>query len=350
MRLALSESWFALSRADQNEALEVAAGQTGRPAHLLEKDIWVVWALSAIYGSTLSEKLTFKGGTSLSKVYKIIDRFSEDIDLTYDIRELVPDLLQNGNPIPVSASQEKKISSAVRARLPGWIADSVQPVLQYALVGSGAQAKFRVDGKDCEKLILDYRPVKTGTGYAAASIQLEFGARATGEPNSRHVVDCDMASVIEGVEFPVAAPLVMAAERTFWEKATAAHVYSLQGRLRGERYSRHWYDLVAMSETGRAATAVVDDQLARSVAEHKSRFFVEKDANGSKVDYLKAVTGGLQLVPTGAALSALQSDYSAMLDDGLLALNQLPFDEMMKKCTAIEDEVNQRARDRQESL
>jgi hypothetical protein len=191
----VSESWFALSRADQNEALEVAAGQTGRPAHLLEKDIWVVWALSAIYGSTLSEKLTFKGGTSLSKVYKIIDRFSEDIDLTYDIRELVPDLLQNGNPIPVSASQEKKISSAVRARLPEWIADSVQPVLQYALVGSGAQAKFRVDGKDCEKLILDYRPVKTGTGYAAASIQLEFGARATGEPNRRHVVDCDMASV-----------------------------------------------------------------------------------------------------------------------------------------------------------
>ena len=92
----MSESWFALSRADQAEALEVAAGRTGRPAHLLEKDIWVVWALSAIYASPLAEKLTFKGGTSLSKVYKIIDRFSEDIDLTYDIRELVPDLLQGG--------------------------------------------------------------------------------------------------------------------------------------------------------------------------------------------------------------------------------------------------------------
>jgi len=92
------------------------------------------------------------------------------------------------------------------------------------LVGSGAQAEFRVDGKDSEKLIIDYRPVKTGTGYAAASIQLEFGARATGEPNSRRAVDCDMAAVIKAVEFPVAAPLVMAAERPFWEKATAAHV------------------------------------------------------------------------------------------------------------------------------
>tara|TARA_B110000503_G_scaffold69633_1_gene108520 strand:- start:237 stop:1268 length:1032 start_codon:yes stop_codon:yes gene_type:complete len=343
----LSESWFALSRADQAEALEVAAGRTGRPAHLLEKDIWVVWALSAIYGSPLAEKLTFKGGTSLSKVYKIIDRFSEDVDLTYDIRELVPDLLQGGHPIPVSASQEKKITSAVRTRLPEWIAGWVKPVLEGSLVSSNAQAEFRVDGKDREKLIIDYRAVKTGTGYAEASIQLEFGARATGEPNSRHMVHCDIAPVIEGVKFPVAAPLVMVAERTFWEKATAAHVYSLQGRLRGERYSRHWYDLAAMAKTGHAAQAAGDHQLARAVAEHKSVFFAEKDANGSKVNYHKAVTGGLQLVPAGAALAALESDYTAMLEDGLLALHQPSFAEIMEKCLAIQDEVNHKARDGQ---
>ena len=343
----MSESWFALSRADQAEALNVAAGRTGRPAHLLEKDIWVVWALSAIYASPLADKLTFKGGTLLSKVYKIIDRFSEDIDLTYDIRELVPDLLQGGNPIPVSASQEKKITSAVRARLPEWIAGSVKPVLEDSLVSSRALAEFRVDGKDSEKLIIDYSAVKTGTGYAAASIQLEFGARATGEPNSRHMVDCDIAAVIEGVEFPVAAPLVMAVERTFWEKATAAHVYSLQGRLRGERYSRHWYDLAAMAKTGHVALAAGDRHLARAVAEHKSVFFAEKDANGSKVNYLKAVTGRLQLVPAGAALAALESDYTAMSEDGLLALHQPLFAEIMEKCLSIQDEVNHKARNGQ---
>jgi hypothetical protein len=104
----LADSWLTLSREDQAEALEVASAQTGRPPHLLEKDIWVVWTLSAIYESALAEKLTFKGGTSLSKVYKIIDRFSEDIDLTCDIREVVPELLRNGNPIPDSPSQAKK--------------------------------------------------------------------------------------------------------------------------------------------------------------------------------------------------------------------------------------------------
>jgi predicted nucleotidyltransferase component of viral defense system len=86
----VAESWFSLSAADQGEALEVAAGRSGRPARLLEKDIWVVWALDVIYRSPLASALTFKGGTSLSKVYQVIDRFSEDIDLTYDIRHWCP--------------------------------------------------------------------------------------------------------------------------------------------------------------------------------------------------------------------------------------------------------------------
>lgn len=182
----MSESWFALSRDDQAEALEVAAASTGRPPHLLEKDTWVVWTLSAIYESALAEKLTFKGGTSLSKVYKIIDRFSEDLDLTYDVREVVPDLLRDGNPIPASSSQAKKITDAVRDRLPDWIKNTVQPILETAIQRDGVQATLSLAGKENEKLILTYTPIKVGTGYAASTIQLEFGGRATGEP---HEVD-----------------------------------------------------------------------------------------------------------------------------------------------------------------
>ena len=242
----MADAWFTLSREAQDEALEVAAAHTGRAPHLLEKDIWVVWTLSAIYGSALAEKLTFKGGTSLSKVYKIIDRFSEDIDLTCDIRELVPELLRDGHPIPASASQAKKITDRVRDRLPLWIEGKVLPVLLSALQRDGVKASLSLAGNDKEKLILAYEPIKRGTGYAASTILLEFGGRATGEPHQPHVVSCDMAPAIQGVVFPKAHPLVMAAERTFWEKATAAHVYCRQGRLRGERYSRHWYDLAAM--------------------------------------------------------------------------------------------------------
>ncbi len=337
----MAEPWFSLSPEDQAEALEVAAGQSGRPAHLLEKDIWVVWTLSAIYGSALADKLTFKGGTSLSKVYKIIDRFSEDIDLTYDIRELVGDRLRDGNPIPASSSQEKKISSAVRSRLPDWIKGTVQPILESALTSAGLKATLTQAGDNQDKLILAYPAVRTGTGYAAPTIQLEFGARATGEPNQVHPVSCDMAPLIEGLEFPTAHPLVMAAERTFWEKATAAHVYCLQGRLRGERYSRHWYDLAAIAKTEHLDKAIADHALARQVAEHKSMYFAEKDAAGNWVDYVAAVSGALQLIPEGESLKALANDYAAMLEDGLLAVEQPEFSELLDRCRAIQNRVHQ---------
>ena len=340
----MPESWFELSSADQSEALEVAAGRSGRPAHLLEKDIWVVWALSAMYDSPLGDSLTFKGGTSLSKVYKVIDRFSEDIDLTYDIRELVSDLLRDGNPIPASASQEKKITSAVRSRLPQWIEQTVHPVIEHALVASGLQAELSLAGKDSDKLIITYPATKKGTGYAAATIQLEFGARATGEPHQRHHVACDITPLIEGVRFPTAQPLVMAAERTFWEKATAAHVYCLQGRLRGDRYSRHWYDLAALAKTTHFASAASDYELARQVAEHKSMFFAEKDVDGGKVDYFQATSGDLRLIPQGPSLDALEKDYAAMLEDGLLAFEQPTFETVMASCAAIQDEINRLAR------
>ena len=76
------EPFLKLSRDDQREVLEQAREKTDRPTHLLEKDVWVVWTLGALFDSPLAADLTFKGGTSLSKAYKVINRFSEDIDLT----------------------------------------------------------------------------------------------------------------------------------------------------------------------------------------------------------------------------------------------------------------------------
>ena len=121
------------------------------------------------------------------------------------------------------------------------------------------------------------------------------------------------------------------------------HVYCLQGRLRGERYSRHWYDLVAIAKTPYFAAACADRSLARAVAEHKSIFFVEKDVAGVKIDYFAATSGQLQLIPTGESLKALQNDYAAMLEDGLLALNQPSFADIIERCRAIQGEANRQA-------
>ena len=113
-------SYFALSSKDRIDALEVAASTLGRPADLLEKDIWVVWALDALFSSRIGEHLVFKGGTSLSKAYKAIDRFSEDVDLTYDIRQIIPDLIEDpDNPYPPNRSQAKngRRPSALASRI-----------------------------------------------------------------------------------------------------------------------------------------------------------------------------------------------------------------------------------------
>lgn len=336
----MPESWFALSREDQAEALEVASGRGGRPAHLLEKDLWVVWILSVIYESSHATKLTFKGGTSLSKVYKIIDRFSEDIDLTYDIRELVPDLLRDGNPIPASPSQEKKITSAVRARLSYWIKEVINPLIEAALSAANLQAELTIIGKDQDKLLIRYPAVKAGTGYAAPTVLLEFGARSTGEPNAPHEVTCDIAPYVQDIAFPSAQPRVMFVERTFWEKATAVHVYCHQQRPTRVRYSRHWYDLAAIARTAYFGSAIRDRHLARSVAEHKSLFFSEKDEIGRRIDYFRAVNGFIKLIPEGASLTALAGDYAAMIEDGLLPVDQPQFTELLDQCRSIEEMVN----------
>ena len=134
----------------------------------------------------------------------------------------------------------------------------------------------------------------------------------------------------------------MQVERTFWEKATAVHVYCLQGRLRGERFARHWYDLVRLDSAGLTEHALADREIAEAVAALKTMFFREKDASGNWVDYHAAVAGHLQLVPVGASLDALTDDYARMVEDGLLLDEAEPFAELMASCQEIADRANRR--------
>jgi hypothetical protein len=337
----MADAFLLLPAEDRREALNVAADRSGRPAHLLEKDVWVVWALTTLYSSPLGEHLVFKGGTSLSKAYGVIRRFSEDVDLTYDIRAIAPDLVgDNGEALPKTRSEEKRWTSEVRKRLPEWVTGSVQPVIAEALTSGPLSAAIRVDG---EKLFIDYEATTMGSGYVAPSVMLEFGARSTGEPASLRDVTCDADGLVDGVVFPTARPRVMHAERTFWEKATAIHVFCLQERLRGDRFARHWHDVARLDEAGFAAAAFADRELANAVARHKTMFFAEKVADRSQIDYASAVNGSLQLVPVGDGAKALAEDYARMVDDGLLLEEAEAFETLMERCADIAARANSAA-------
>ena len=311
-----SQTYFELSTEDKIDALEAAASALGRPADLLEKDIWVVWALNALFDNPVGDHLVFKGGTALSKVYKAINRFSEDIHLTYDIRQIIPDLIENpDDPYPPNRSLARKWTETVRERLEEWVKTASHSILSESIKTQGVAAAL-VHKED--QLYLEYEAVRRGTGYVRPAVLLEFGARSTGEPAERHSIHCDISDALPDLVTPTAHPRVMRAERTFWEKATAMHAYCLKGSFRGgDRFARHWYDLDCLDRMGIAQKALEDRSLGNDVARHKQIFFRENDISGKPIDYKEAVGGSLCLVPTGDALEALRQDYQKMLEAGL---------------------------------
>ena len=210
-------------------------------------------------------------------------------------------------------------------------------MVETGLADAGFATRCRVEA---ERLYVAYEPMFEASGLVAPEVIVEFGARSTGEPHANRPVVCDAAAYFPGLAFPEAHPTVMLAERTFWEKATAIHVFCRQERRRGERLSRHWHDLARLDEAGTAARALADPVLALSVARHKAMFFTENDAHGNRIDYAAAVSGGLQLVPSGAAHAVLADDYARMLADGMLLDENEPFAALMERCAAIEARAN----------
>lgn len=333
-------NFLQLTPADRREALDVAAARSGRPPHLLEKDVWVVWALDVLFQASFGRQLVFKGGTSLSKAFRIIRRFSEDIDITWDIRALAPELAGEGaEPLPQNPSQEKRWTKEIRKRLPLQIAEQIVPAIHAALTAQNLEADLSQEG---ERLYIRYPALTAGTGYVRPDILLEFGARSTGEPSDVRSVVADAAGFLPGLVFPTASPRTMRPERTFWEKATAMHVYCAQGAFRGgNRFSRHWHDITRLDAAGFADAAIHDPELRHAVARHKAVFFQEKTADGALISYASAVSGQLQLIPSGEALSILETDYAQMLEDRLLPDEEADtFLRLLERCHAVQGKAN----------
>lgn len=337
----MPDSIFSLSERDRAAFFQAAVASVGRNAILLEKDVWVVWALRALFEDPVGAHLVFKGGTSLSKAHKLIERFSEDLDLTYDIRELAGDLLpkgEGGQPLelPKTHSQAKKITDTIREeRLPAWVKDTAAPIIEARLAKDGAKASVEVKGCD-----LSIRYAEQDHGHVKSAVLLEFGARATGEPADLHDIVCDSAAAGLDIDLPTAKPRVMKAERTFWEKATAVHVFCRSPKPVADHNARHWYDLERLDAKGIVAVGIAAGDLAGQVADHKSLFFRFKGSDGEWIDYHSAVQGKLQIVPQGDHLKELEDDYAAMQADGLLPQDALSFAKLIERCQAIEAKIN----------
>jgi Nucleotidyl transferase AbiEii toxin, Type IV TA system len=251
-----------------------------------------------------------------------------------------PDLAIGNPPIPATNSQADKWSKAVREKLGTWVPNEALPILKKHAEATGVGANFSVEEATIH---VDYDSLEPGGGYVAPRVKLEFGARSTGEPAETRSIACDAAQHLPALTFPAAMPRIMLPKRTFWEKATAIHVYCARGfEGQGDRISRHWHDLVRLDDGGFAQTAFEDTALAKEVADWKAKFFRARDRSRKPIDYVAAVSGQLQLVPDQGGRKELEADYKKMAEAGILLDDAEPFSELMNRCALLQDRANAR--------
>ncbi len=308
-------------------------GETARlmratPA-IVEKDFWVVWVLDKLFGDPqLQRLLKFKGGTSLSKAFGLIGRFSEDIDLILDWRAVTGE-----DPyLARSKSQQVKFNEAANEQAAAYIRESLLPEVARL---SGALCRCAMDEDNPHSINIRY-PSAFPDAYLRPEILLEIGPLASWLPSDTFAIQPYAAShfpqVFERAECLV--PTILA-KRTFWEKATILHqeAHRAQDKPMLPRYSRHYYDLAWLAQSGVKAEALADLALLDEVVAFKQRFYPSVWAR-----YELAVPGSLRLVPPDFRLPELEKDFAAM--QAMIFDKPLTLPEVIAVLTALEQEVN----------
>ncbi len=331
------EPYLSLESNDKREILLSAAVEYGLRASILEKDIWLCWVLQVLFSIPDHHPMAFKGGTSLSKVYGIIDRFSEDIDITLDYRSFNDDF--DPFATDISKNKIKKFSNRLRIFVKNYTHDVVIPTLEKAsnLLATDNQHKIRTEDSG-EKVWISYpSEIEDQESYFSKEILLEFGGRNVIDPNELHTIRPDIASFSTEIDYPVANVTVLSPSRTFWEKATLIHTECNRDRLSSNPYrlSRHWYDIACFGKHEIGRIAIGDRSLLEDVVKHKKLFY-----NASYCHYDNCLAGNLRLVPEKSNLLGLQSDYQEMRETGFMNNSAPNFEALIEQVQEIEKEVN----------
>lgn len=308
---------------------ETAARKGINPA-IIEKDFWVCWILWRLFASDhISKKVLFKGGTSLSKVYHLIERFSEDIDLILSWTEITTE-----DPLGErSGKKQKKFNEELSRKGYQYIHDTLLPEINEAIGDL-----CTIELSDDSPAVIDVRyPASFSEKYLRPQIRLEIGPRALWCPNAIHSIMPYAAEAFPDLfEIPQCQVNVVTAERTFWEKATILHheAHRPKSSIQPQRYSRHYYDMARMSQSAVKDSALQQIDLLESVVYFKNRFFPRGWAN-----YDLAVPGTFRLVPPDFRLPELQLDYDTMK---IMIFGQIPdFAEIIEELSQLEQQINQ---------
>ena len=356
------EQFAKRSDTERQDILQESANRRGICDVIIEKDFWVCWTLGRLYAlPELADHIIFKGGTSLSKAYGLIERFSEDIDLT--IGRSAPHICNTKNPMEADISQKerKRRISSVKEAAQSFVAKIAMPLLNTAFsksLGTDEGWTLSLDEEDPDQQtllfhyprVMNYRvgggywgrywgPSYWGKGsvcYIKPTVKLEFGARGETEPHKNRVILPYIAEDFPDLfEQPSISLFTLAAERTFWEKAIILHALH-HGTKMKDRMSRHYYDTFIMAEKGIAEIALNQPELLQQVVHNKNLMWRD-----NKASYETATMAELKLIPTDDMFSALQKDYAAMQE---MFMGDVPdFNAVMKRLAKLEEQIHRAA-------
>lgn len=329
----MRNDYFSLNAAQQRLVIEQTAAKLNLPVQAIEKDLWVTAILQVLFTLPCAYGLVFKGGTSISKVWNAINRFSEDIDLAID-RSLF-DL--DGELTKKQVKKLRKVSSMfVREELFGQLCEAIASTPLYGLCEIEAQPDGVGDSTYPEPRIIYVKYASLFSDkidYILPVVKIEAGARSLLEPTLnvaiKSLVDAALPSITTSlVDVEVRTAV---AEKTFLEKCFLLHeLFSRGVAVSANRRSRHLYDLHMMMRKGIGKRAVSDDELWNTIHHHRSTL-----TSISGVDYTPDIRSRIVLTPPAECVEDWKSDYQAM--QGSMIYNNPPsFEELLQSMAELE--------------
>lgn len=330
--------WIELDKEQKVLILEQVASKTGLPAFVIEKDWWVCLVLKAVFQSEYAHSIIFKGGTSLSKAYHLIERFSEDIDLVID-RELL------GYKDLSSKTQIKKLRKASGKFVINEFREELEAQLKALNI---AESLFEIkydthvsDLSDPNTLEIYYKSViPVDNPYVQQRVLLEMSARSMTEPSENKMIsshideeykDEDFAE--EGFEIPVVLP-----KRTFIEKVLLLHeeFRKPKDKIRTNHLTRHFYDLEKLMDTTYGKDALRDDELFDKIVEHRRTITPLRG-----MDYSDHKRGKLRIMPPDFIIKDWERDYKTMRENMIVG-ESLKWDNLLKRIREVENRFNKK--------
>jgi len=307
----------------------------------------VCWTLDALLnGLPDGPRLLFKGGTSLSKGFGLIRRFSEDIDVTV-FRDDLGEAYSVEDLQKMSGKKREKALDAIRevceAFINGAMLDNLTRIAAEASARNGIAAgelAIAPDEKDHLTLLVRYPTATDPDAYIPKAVKIESGAKSALDPNSVRTIRPYLERDAPGLDLAVPGIRVVDAKRTFWDKVVIlhglCHWYESKGVLRGggNRISRHYYDLHELMQAPLGQQAIADPALGADCVAHARMFF-----NRPAFDLASAVPPTFALMPEGEMYDALKLDYAAM--SGMIFGTAPSFEAVSESIAELEQRVNE---------